>query len=289
MSPSRLPDGLKPGGRFEAWEPGPRSYVLADIDGTLVGPDGGPSPAVTEAVADATARGLRVGIATGRMRQAALGVIAHLDVAGPHILHNGAEVRGGDGEGTLAGWPLAEPQLQAVLEICRELEVYAEIYVDDTYVVNVWDERARPHWQMLGGEPRGVVDSVEELRGTVFKATFAIFDGRDLAPLVAALTERDLAPGPAVAPSTPGIDYVNATQRGVDKGRALRHAAEHVGVELSATTTIGDAANDLSMLRLAGTAVAMADAPQELKDAAHLIAPPVEEDGVVDVLVAQQL
>ena len=49
---------------------------------------------------------------------------------------------------------------------------------------------------------------------------------------------------------------------------------------------VGDAANDESMLRLAGTAVAMGQATEALRALAHLVAPSVTEDGVATTLHA---
>jgi 5-amino-6-(5-phospho-D-ribitylamino)uracil phosphatase len=63
-------------------------------------------------------------------------------------------------------------------------------------------------------------------------------------------------------------------------------AADHLGVPLAEVMAIGDAANDESMFRVAGTAVAMGQAPAALRELAHLVAPDVEADGVATVLDA---
>jgi Cof subfamily protein (haloacid dehalogenase superfamily) len=280
-----LPEGLLPGGRFDDWSPAPPRYLVADVDGTLVGP----SPHATDGVVAAARRaadgGLVVGFATGRMRLAVEPLWAQLRLPGPHVLHNGAEVRAGGG--TVAAWPLDERGLAAVFATAAELQAYAEVYTADAYHVTVADERARPHWELLGHEPASVVSSPSDLAGAaVLKATFGLFGGADPAAVVARLEAAGLAAGPAGSPLTPTITYVNATDPAVDKGRALRVAAEHVGAELAATVCVGDAPNDLPMLAIVGTAVAMGQAPDEVKAAAHVVVPEVDADGVAHAIDA---
>lgn len=259
-------------------------YVVADVDGTLVGQDGGVSDEVVMATARAAAGGIRVGFATGRMRLAVEALWEQLRLAGPHVLHNGAEVRA-DGC-TIASTPLPRTGPDAVLKLARDQDLYVELYVEDGYLVNAMDERARPHWDLLGHAPMGLVRRAEELPGRVIKATFGLFDPGQLRGLVIALEEAGMAAGPAGSPVTPTLTYVNATHPDVDKGRALVTAAAHLGVSPAEVVAIGDAANDAAMFRVAGTAVAMGQAPAALRDLAHLVAPNVDADGVATVLDA---
>lgn len=279
-----VPEGFRAGGRFDRWDPAPPRYVVADVDGTLVGPTGVPTDAVVAAAREAADAGIRVGFATGRMRLAVADLWERLRLPGPHVLHNGAEVRAD--QRTIASWPLPEEGVAAVLELADTLDLYVELYVEDGFLVSRWDERARPHWELLGHDPLGVVVDPDEVDEPVLKATFGIFEPEHVAPLVDALRGAGLAAGPAGSPVTPHITYVNATDRRADKGAAMAAAAGHLDVPLASVVAIGDAGNDAPMLALAGTAVAMGQAEPELHEAAHLIAPSVEDDGVAAVLRA---
>ena len=277
-----LPDGLRPGGRIHDWDPAPPAYVVADVDGTLVGTGGQPSEGVVAAAARARDAGLPVGFATGRMRLAVVGLRERLRLPGPHVLHTGAEVRV---EGrTVASWPVPPEGVEAVLDLADTLDLYVELYVEEGFHVSRWDERARPHWDLLGHDPLGVVSEADELDADVLKATFGLFDPGDVDRLVDALRGAGLAAGPAGSPVTPDRTYVNATDLKVDKGAAVAAAAAHLDVPLASVVAIGDAANDEPMLAIAGTAVAMGQAPAELRERAHLVAPEVDDDGVARVL-----
>jgi Cof subfamily protein (haloacid dehalogenase superfamily) len=282
----QLPSDILPGGRWAQWSPGAVRYVACDVDGTLVGPHAHATDEVVAAVALAQARGIRVGVATGRMPGAVRELQARIGALGPHVVHNGAEVL--DGEHRVVAWTLQEPQVDALLAIAdgRE-EAYVEIYTDAGFHVSRWDERARPHWDLLGREPISVLGSAADLGGAdVLKATFAVFDHAGTDAIVAAIAAAGLAPGAAGSPRTPSMMYVNATHPEADKGRALGRAAAHLGLELSQVAAIGDDVNDLSMLEVAGTAIAMGQAPDAVRAAAHLIVPDVDAHGVAVALRA---
>lgn len=283
---TRLPPEVRPGGRFADWRPGAPALVVCDVDGTLVGVGGAASDEVVTAVDRAQAAGLRVGFATGRMRGAVDTLYRQLHARGPHLLHNGAEVRA-DGR-TVAAWPLEPAQVDALLAVAAERDdCYVEIYPEDGFLASRWDERARPHWGILGREPLGTISSASDLDGApVLKATFAVFDPAAVPDVIAAVGRAGLLAGAAGSPMTPELMYVNATHPDADKGRALVRAAEHLGVSMADVVAVGDAANDLSMLAVAGTAIAMGQAAREIHDAAHLVVPAVDAHGVAVALDA---
>jgi HAD superfamily hydrolase (TIGR01484 family) len=61
---------------------------------------------------------------------------------------------------------------------------------------------------------------------------------------------------------------VQVAAHGVDKGAALARHAARLGVDRSRVLAIGDASNDVEMLRWAGLGVAMANAEALARDAA---------------------
>lgn len=275
---------MRPGGRFDAWAPEPARYVVCDVDGTLIGPSAEASDEVVVAVARAQDAGLRVGFATGRMRGAVQPLWEQLRARGPHVLHNGAEVRA-DGV-TVAAWTLTPRQVDQLLAVAdARADAYVEIYTEDAFHASGIDERARPHWDLLGGPPASVVRTAADLGDApVLKATFAVFDPDAVPAVVAAVRELGLAAGPAGSPRTPGITYCNATHPEADKGRALRRACAHLGIGPSAAVAVGDADNDRPMLEVAGTAIAMGQAPDDVVAAAHLVVPDVDRHGVAVAL-----
>ena len=65
--------------------------------------------------------------------------------------------------------------------------------------------------------------------------------------------------------------YFEMLPEGSSKGGALCHLAEITGISMEKTVAIGDYFNDFEMIQNAGMGVAVANAPQKLKDAAKLV------------------
>ncbi|GMA08482.1 hypothetical protein GCM10025886_16330 [Tetragenococcus halophilus subsp. flandriensis] len=75
-------------------------------------------------------------------------------------------------------------------------------------------------------------------------------------------------------------NYLELTSKKVSKERALTEVAKHYDISLANTMAIGDNFNDLPMLSLAGLGVAMANAPQKVKEKANIETQNNNEQGV---------
>lgn len=268
---------LRPGGRYGQWHGTPPRYVLCDVDGTLVDASGTVHDQVRTAAIRALECGIHVGFATGRGAGGLGRLQAELNLPGPHVIANGGQVRfEGRAVHTL---PVAAEVVAAVLAMPG---VYAEFYTDEGYWATDLREEARPHWDLLGTEPLGAAAAAN--LAEVSKITVVLFgdDGDD--EVLAGLRSLPVTVGEGTSPATPGLEYINITHPAADKGSALRAAAAVVDVDIAATAAVGDERNDLPMLRVAGTAVAMGQSGRETIAAAHLVGPPVEQQGLASVL-----
>jgi hydroxymethylpyrimidine pyrophosphatase-like HAD family hydrolase len=77
---------------------------------------------------------------------------------------------------------------------------------------------------------------------------------------------------------------VDITPQGVNKGYGLRRLAAVTGIPLENILCIGDAANDLSMLTLAGYAACPANAAQDVKHCVSYVSSYSYTEGVLDIL-----
>ena len=83
-----------------------------------------------------------------------------------------------------------------------------------------------------------------------------------------------------------GANWADLQIRGVDKGSAVRDLQRFLGVDRSQTAVFGDAGNDLSMMSEGDLSFAMANASQDVIEAARFVAPSNNEAGVTQVLRA---
>ena len=95
-----------------------------------------------------------------------------------------------------------------------------------------------------------------------------------------------------VAESLPHVAVVRSYPMNIEvsdadgtKGGALTWLCGHLGIPLEQAVGFGDNLNDVSMIRAAGTGVAMANADAAAIEAADIVAPGNDEDGVAKVIM----
>lgn len=81
-----------------------------------------------------------------------------------------------------------------------------------------------------------------------------------------------------------GIRNIEITKSGVSKASALMWLGKYLGIDRSEMIAFGDSENDLEMLRVAGVGVAMANAEEEVKEAADFVTLSNTENGIVHAL-----
>jgi len=275
---------LSPAGRHAQWQPSPIELVVSDLDGTFLADTETPSPLVSQAAAAIVAAGMRFAFATGRL-PAGLPDLAPL-VAGPHIVHNGAQVVEQSPTGHEATFALSAIEATQLAEICRRYDVYGEFYSDEGYYVTRLDPYAQGTWEEMMGKPLGIISDEIIASTTLIKATVSDYTGVHVIDLMREILAIGLAAEESTSPAMPDAVFVNATALGVSKGTTLRWLCERLGIPLSAVAAIGDGRNDSSMFAIVGTAIAMGSAPADVVALAHFVAPDVFNDGAAVAMQA---
>ena len=78
--------------------------------------------------------------------------------------------------------------------------------------------------------------------------------------------------------------FLEILPKEVDKGLGLVMLADKLGIKIEETIGVGDAGNDLNLIKSAGLGVAMGNAFDFVKEAADYVAKTNEEDGVAEVI-----
>ena len=255
--------------------------LILDVDGTLIGKGAYPSPRVTEAIAAVKAKGLNVALSTGRATEACYHLLKRLHLSGLHVVFDGAAVIEWPSNDIVFLQALPPRAGQRLIELARERDLFLEIYAHDFYFIEKDGELAEHQQRKLQITPlvtdlMCLVNRVKIVKGQLLAANE---EEKQRADLVSEEMARYCKMSWSLDPSN-GIFFGNAVSRNVSKANALRDMVDYMGIGIDQILAIGDSFNDLSTFEVAGTCVAMGNAPDSLKQLADWIAPPVEEDGV---------
>jgi len=273
---------LRPGGRCDDWQGQPIRGVFLDVDGTTVGAHAQPSAAVVEACRAVQDAGLWLSFATGRPPAGIDVVRRATGTDGPYVVHNGAQVL--LDPGPPREWALPVEAVRTLERWCLDRGVYAEFAVGAGIVVTDFREAARSSWDEVTGDPDGLVGDVDLAAAGSCKVTIMAFEPELLPELLAVCARLDVHVDPSTAPIFPGVTIVNVTAAGVSKGSGVEWVARRAGIAPEELFVVGDSENDLSMFDVAGTAVAMGQAPAHVQARAHFVTGSLDEDGCAAAL-----
>jgi len=256
-----------------------RYKLLAlDLDDTLLNEDSKISLRNKEAIRKAAEQGMAVTIATGRMFTSALPYARELNVDMPLITYHGALIKKADSGEVLRHCAVPLEKALEILDLCEEKGYHVNLYLNDELFVKEENESTR-YYQTIASIPLRPVGSLSRyLLGRKLeptKLTVIELKGR-LEELQQMLREK--YPELTILKSRPF--FLEITHRKATKGQALAFLAQREGIRAEEIAAVGDSYNDIDMLRFAGLGAAVANAPQEVKDAADVITPSSGDDGV---------
>ncbi|MGW8482149.1 HAD family hydrolase [Microbacterium sp. NPDC055903] len=241
-----------------------RWLVGLDVDGTILLQDESMSPGVPEAVARLRDAGHEVTIATGRSWSATQRWVEALELTPEYVVcSNGAVTM----RRTDAGWERWHVEVfdpSAVLALLGDRLPEARYMVElgsgqRLYTAHLDD------WTLDGG--RQV--SFEELGEHPVSRVVVVSPGHDEEDFHRLVADAGLN---EVSYAIGWTAWLDIAPQGVDKGTALERVRAGLGITGARVLVAGDGRNDIGMfgwaLRAGGRAIAMGQAPQEVKDAA---------------------
>lgn len=264
--------------------------LAIDIDGTLVTDGDHVSPPTRDAVRRAYGQVALV-LATGRRYRTSLRVMSTLGLELPTVCLGGALTKSASGQ-TLHSVSFAAADVQRLVELAHRRGLALVVQRDahaqggPDFVVDAtrtWNT-ATAHYVHVGGaagyaDPNFSPDQEDVLVVGCFG------DREPLAALQGDIARSDgrYETVLVVSKKTPGW-YLEVIPDGVSKWAALRRYASGIGVPDRAICAVGDALNDLPMIRGAGFGVAMGNADPVVKAAARWTTGRNDEDGLATLI-----
>jgi Cof subfamily protein (haloacid dehalogenase superfamily) len=266
--------------------------LLLDLDGTLVSDAGVIRPRTLDALRAAHARGARVMIATGRSEGGTRPVLEELAYDTPAIVFNGA------GLYCPLQWRLVEERVLAgrtaarVLAHARRAGLYPVVMRYGEKLAppprTPQEESALAQMEDLRFVAESELSTEHLMRVTLFSAHHADSEAmmREVEAVIerpAYLTHFPLRALAAHRSSPLMVVDVQPPCRG--KAEGLRVLRERYGIAPEHVVAVGDAENDLPMLRAAGLGVAMENAMSCAREAAARVIGDNNGDSLAELVV----
>lgn len=256
------------------------ALVATDLDGTLLGSDGLPSPRTVEAVRRVETAGIEFVVVTARPPRWMHELIDVIGAHGVAICTNGAFVydvaeRVILAERTIPWAIVAElaGDLRAAIPGVGFAVETIDGYGQEEHYVNLHD--------LPGGSPIGPVEGLfTAAPGKLLARAPGLPDEVFLAEVARVVGARAIVSVSGFG----GLAEINAS--GVTKAAVLAEWCAERGIGAKSVWAFGDMPNDLPMLKWAGTSFAMANAHPDVIAVATHHAASNDDDGVAQVLEA---
>ena len=254
--------------------------IAADMDGTLLNDESQMSERTKAAIRKAVESGALFVTATGRAMSGVESVNALLDKDMPFIVMNGASVVMGKSRKVLFNKYLDLALVKEIYKYAAEYDVPMVVRTNERLWVssesNETDKYSTAY--SLNLEKISDIDGFDEKN--IFKA---IWFGT---PEMIARCQREMNEvfkGRLNCHSSLPM-YLEFVSFDSDKGIAMAEVGRIYGIDRSEMIAVGDGYNDISMLRYAGLGIAMANAPDDVKNACKQVTLSNNDDGVAAVI-----
>lgn len=262
--------------------------VAIDLDGTLLNSQHQLLEENTQAIRQAQEKGIRIVLATGRSVVSTVEMFDQMGIEGFILALNGTFIAQKTREGVkkLHSSQLKKLDVRRAFDISQEEKITFiasnqsgsdRVLMDDPaelvqeFLVKRADLRCLSAKEM---QKRIEDDSIHYL-----KLAFTNQNPEKLLRLKQRLEKAGL---PTIFSDTQYIEYV---PEGVNKGTALQFLCDNLGIPLNKTLAIGDQENDIELLQISGTGIAMGNAQKHVKAIADQITATNDEAGVSKALM----
>lgn len=241
--------------------------IVFDVDGTLVNDDQVLGEKTISAIHRLQAKGVHISLATGKIFPSVANVVQALDIKVPLILANGAIIQQPDAEREIIFGKFLDKSI--VEEFAQERSTYGAelaLFLPD----NIYVKRETFNTEHITEEFKEKVEAIGEwsaVSDQLSSVCKAIWINRFNVPKIRQLTAylEKTFPG-KVSLSTGSPDSIEAMPVGISKQTGLVHLVDHLHIPMDSVMVFGDQMNDLAMMQAAGTAVAVGNAIEEVKN-----------------------
>lgn len=257
--------------------------IAIDMDGTLLSDEKQISPANYEAIQQARENGVKVVLASGRPLVGIKKYLEQLNLVSKEdyaVAFNGAIVQSSKGDEIISKTTLKLQDYKYLYELSKDLKVNIHALTETTVISPKDSKYTRREAEMNGITNEIIpVEDVDEAT-TIVKVMF--IDKPELIDEIIDQIPEEVRSKYTIVRSAPF--FLEFLHKSVNKGAGVAALAKKLNIKQEEVICIGDAGNDIHMIKYAGLGVAMGNAFPEVKKIANFITKTNEEDGVAYII-----
>lgn len=256
--------------------------VAIDMDGTLLNSKYQISQANFDAIQEANENGVKIVLASGRPFIGFKRYLEDLNLISKDnyaISYNGSLVQATEGNEIIFKKTLTLDDYKDLYNLSKKLNVNIHA-LTDTSVISPKDSKYTRHEAEINNIPNEIIP-VEDVSPSTTIVKVMFVDEPEILDEVFAKIPEEVFNKYTVVRSTPF--YLEFINKSVNKGVGVAALAEKLSIKQEEIICIGDAGNDIHMIKYAGLGVAMGNAFPEVKKAANFVTKTNNQDGVAYV------
>lgn len=265
--------------------------LLIDVDGTLIKEDLTIPKENIRAIREASAKGVKVVLSTGRMFLSAKRYADELGLTDPIISSNGAYIASNNRDKIYYEQNMEPKDVLFVSEVVEPYGSFWNFWNHDTMFVEEIKEYVSKFEKMTESMSFAEIVNVKYINGDYTVKDLISEYGKQIQKGIVFLAKNEveevtkkllLNDNLSVVSSTDS--NIEVTHKKADKGIAALKLAKALNIKKEEIMCLGDSGNDLSMFKAVGFPVAMENAVDSLKEVAKATTDTNENHGVAKAI-----
>lgn len=266
--------------------------ITIDMDGTLLDSNSQCLPSSVQAIRLALDRGVRVILATGKARPAAIKAMEKVGLAGddlvvssrtPGIFLQGLHVFGLQGE-VIGGSTLDSSVLQTVLQYSIDTDISVCGFQGDACVTPFMTADIELLHTRYYEPLANIQPSIDLIAGGPPIYKLLLMSDKETIDAIRPHMDGEILRGHHATTMQAVETMLEIVPPGINKWTALEVMSNHLDTPIQSIMAIGDGENDLEMITGAGLGIAMGNAVDKVKTAADHVVASNDEGGIFEAI-----